>query len=123
VLSPGDDGKVTQSNESEALSKAFNSNDTDQTIEQEQGGSGCGCKADSVGIQAAGQKALNLQKAESSAESKQIKPENKSLSVRFKSYGGGGDLMQSNSSFAASFAGNFNELDQKVEQEQGHSRR
>jgi hypothetical protein len=122
VLSPGKDGDVTQSNESKAFSGAFNSNDTEQKIDQSQGSSHrCGCHG-GVGIQAAGQKALNWQDADSSAESKQIKPENKSLSVRFKSYGGGGDLTQSNASFAASFAANRNELEQKLEQTQGSSR-
>jgi hypothetical protein len=122
VLSPGDDGDVTQSNESAALSVAKNANSTNQAIEQLQAGSGCGCYG-GVAIQAAGQKALNWQNAESDAESKQIYPTNKSLSFRFKSWGDGGDLTQSNASFAGSFAGNYNALDQLVGQAQGSGRR
>jgi hypothetical protein len=120
VKSEGDDGDVDQSNSSEAFSKAFNSNDTKQTIDQDQGSSRCGCHG-GVGIQAAAQKALNWQGAESSAESKQIEPTNKSLSVRFLSpnHGYGSDVTQSNSSFAGSLAGNRNELEQALYQTQG----
>jgi hypothetical protein len=124
VLSPGDDGDVSQSNSSTALSGAFNKNDTTQSVDQTQSsGSRCGCSHGGVGIQAAGQKALNLQKADSNAESKQIHPENKALSVRFKSpsYGYGGALSQSNSSFAGSLAANKNWLSQSATQSQGSS--
>jgi hypothetical protein len=122
VLSPGNDGDVSQSNDSKALSGAFNKNDTTQSIDQSQssGRSRCGC-SDGVGIQAAAQKAFNFQKADSNAESKQIYPENKALSVRFKSpsYGHGGGLSQSNSSFAGSLAANRNSLYQALTQNQG----
>jgi hypothetical protein len=122
VLSPGNDGDVTQSNESTALSGAVNKNDTTQAIRQLQGGGDCGCHG-GVGIQAGGQKALNWQNALSDAESKQIHPVNKALSFRFKSDGGGGDLTQSNSSFAGSFAKNDNDLTQWIDQVQGVLRR
>lgn len=118
VLSPGDDGAVKQSNDSTALSKALNHNSTTQDIEQVQGASGCGCHGGTA-IQAAGQAAFNWQKADSDATSKQIEPENKALSFRFKSYGGGGALTQSNASTAASYAANWNELEQSLEQLQG----
>jgi hypothetical protein len=117
VLSPGDDGNVDQSNESAAFSEAVNKNDTDQDIGQSQYGSDCKCYG-STGIQAAAQKAVNWQDADSSAESKQLYPSNKSLSFRFKSYGDGGNLTQSNASLAASLAANWNELDQEVSQGQ-----
>jgi hypothetical protein len=124
VLSPGNDGDVSQSNSSTALSGAFNKNDTTQSIDQSQqsGRSRCGC-SDGVGIQAAAQKAFNFQKADSNAESKQIHPENKTLSVRFKSpsYGHGGAVSQSNDSFAASLAANKNSLYQYLTQNQGSS--
>src|SRR4029078_10680039 len=38
VLSPGDDGDVTQSNNATALAAALNGNKTDQSIDQSQGG-------------------------------------------------------------------------------------
>jgi hypothetical protein len=119
VLSPGDDGAVDQTNDSTALSKAANYNATGQGIEQTQGATGCGCHKGGTAIQAAGQAAFNWQKANSSAESKQIEPANKALSFRFKSYGGGGDLTQSNSSTAGSYAVNWNELEQLLAQSQG----
>jgi hypothetical protein len=118
VLSPGDDGAVKQSNDSTALSKALNHNSTTQDIDQSQGASGCGCHGGTA-IQAAGQAAFNWQKAESAAESKQIEPENKALSFRFKSYGGGGGVTQSNASMAESYAANWNELEQRLQQLQG----
>jgi hypothetical protein len=119
VLSPGDDGDVSQTNSSTALSGAFNKNDTTQSIDQSQSGSRCNPCSSGVGIQAAGQKAFNWQKADSDAESKQIHPTNKALSLRFKSHGGGGALTQANSSFAGSLAANKNVLWQSVSQSQG----
>jgi hypothetical protein len=117
VLSPGNDGSVNQTNQSSAFSGAFNHNDTDQSIEQSQAGSGCECHG-GVGIQAAGQSAFNHQDADSSAESKQYWPSNKVLSFRFKSYGGGGSVNQANKSAAGSFAVNKNDLDQSIDQQQ-----
>jgi hypothetical protein len=122
VLSPGDDGSVSQSNESAAYSKALNHNETDQDIDQSQAGSSCGCHG-ATAIQAAAQAAYNRQKAESAAESKQVHPENGSLSFRLKSHGGGGDLTQSNSSLAASFAATWNSTEQDVDQSQGGHRK
>ena len=45
VLSPGDDGDVSQENNSYADATARNDNDTDQKIDQTQRSHGCGCKA------------------------------------------------------------------------------
>jgi hypothetical protein len=117
VLSPGDDGSVSQSNASTALSKALNHNSTDQAIKQRQGKSDCGCHGGTA-IQAAGQAAYNRQQADSDAESKQLWPSNKSLSLRLKSRGDGGELTQANASLAASFAANWNALEQSVDQRQ-----
>ena len=119
VLSPGKDGDVKQTNESSAFSGAFNHNNTQQTLTQDQAGSRCGCKGDGgTAIQAAGQSAFNYQSANSSAESKQFHPFNGNLSLRFKkSYGGGGRIYQANESMAGSFAANKNKLEQDLEQE------
>jgi len=119
VLSPGDDGDVSQSNDSAAASEAVNENGTAQGIEQSQHGSDCGCPHDSLGIQAAAQKAVNWQEANSSADSTQLYPSNKSLSFDFLGYGDGGDVKQSNSSLAESLAANRNALEQAVSQNQG----
>ena len=43
--------------------------------------------------------------------------------LRFESYGGGGDLTQSNASFAESIAANYNALEQALAQAQGALRR
>src|SRR2546421_306831 len=114
VLSPGNDGDVTQSNSSRALSFAGNSNDTDQTVKQDPSGSG------SAGQQA-GQDASNDQSANSTAESTQYHPSNQNISVRVLSGGDDGDVNQSNDSTAKSFAGNKNELTQGIDQSQGGS--
>ena len=101
-----------------AVQGAQQERDRARTIKQRQAGSDCGCHG-STAIQAAGQAAFNRQQAYSDAESKQVKPENKALSLRLKSHGGGGDLTQTNSSFAGSYAANWNELEQDLEQVQG----
>jgi hypothetical protein len=118
VLSPGDDGDVSQENNSYADATAKNDNDTKQKIDQTQPSSGCGCSASDL-IQAAGQFAFNFQKADANAESKQIKPENNAFSLRLKSWGDGGDLSQANNSWADAYSRNENDLEQDVDQSQG----
>ena len=115
VLSPGDDGDVSQENNSYADATAKNDNNTDQKIDQKQRSYG---KASDL-IQAAGQSAFNFQDADADAESKQIEPENNALSFRLLSWGDGGNLSQSNNSWADAFARNENDLEQDVEQSQG----
>ena len=118
VLSPGNDGDVEQSNSSSAESTAKNENDTTQAIGQSQALGGCGCHGGEA-IQAAGQAAFNWQGAKSNAESKQWEPSNAALGFRFKSWGGSGYLSQANDSYANSYAGNRNALDQALRQRQG----
>jgi hypothetical protein len=118
VLSPGDDGDVSQENNSYADADAKNDNDTYQSIEQTQSSEDCGCKAGDQ-IQAAGQFAFNWQDAYANAESKQIKPENNAFSLRIKSWGDGGSLSQSNNSWADAYSSNENELEQDLDQTQG----
>jgi hypothetical protein len=115
VLSPGDNGDVTQTNSSAAQSFAGNQNSTTQTVGQTQSG-GAG-----TALQEAGQKAGNLQHANSTAESTQVKPSNKNISVRVLSPGDNGKVKQSNESSAKSFAKNSNELDQTINQSQDSS--
>jgi hypothetical protein len=143
VLSPGNNGNVDQSNNSDASSFAGNLNKTKQDTRQSQGGSdltttptrdgasqgssdlsgvrdpgSCGCGGGSKSIQAAGQKAFNRQNAESHANSTQVKPSNENISVRVLSPGDDGDVSQSNNSSAESFAGNANFTHQAIEQSQ-----
>ena len=103
VLSPGDDGAVTQSNTSTADATAGNVNETTQLAGQLQAGGGGG-----TAVQEIGQEALNLQKADADAESTQIKPTNTNISVRVLSPGDTGDVTQSNDSSATADAGNEN---------------
>ena len=111
IFSPGDNGTVSQSNNSVAGSAAGNAASTTQGVSQAQGGGG--------GEQAVGQVAETIQKAKSKAESKQEKPSNSNISVRIHSEGDDGDVEQSNNSIAGSAAGNLAETSQGVEQEQG----
>jgi hypothetical protein len=140
IKSYGDDGDVEQSNSSTALSAAFNAAKTDQTVDQRQAG-GCGCMdgkkdhgmdgkddhgmdgkddhgSQGARVQAVGQFALTLQKADSNATSEQWKPSNTNAPVREKSPGGGGSVSQSNDSFAGSLAFNLAHTMQAVRQQQ-----
>jgi GTP cyclohydrolase II len=110
IFSPGDNGSVSQSNNSVAGSIAGNKASTEQAVGQSQGG---------AGEQAVGQVAETIQKAKSHAESKQEKPSNSNISVRIHSPGDDGDVEQSNNSAAGSAAGNLAHTGQGVEQSQG----
>ncbi len=132
VKSPGDDGSVDQSNNSDAKSFAGNLNKTMQGSEQSQAGmsdsvplaslmrSVCGCSLSSLGIQAAGQDSMNTQDAKSSGDSEQKSPSNDNLPTRTKeSDGSSGDVSQENNSSAESKALNLNGLLQMLRQLQG----
>ena len=112
IFSPGDNGSVSQSNNSVAGSVAGNAAATGQGVSQSQGGGG-------GGEQAVGQVAETIQKAKSNAESKQEKPSNSNISVRIHSEGDDGDVSQSNNSVAGSAAGNVAKTVQEAEQAQG----
>ncbi len=116
VLSPGDDGSVTQSNDSTALSLAANLNKTGQAIHQNQAGGGL---YPAPLVQAAGQDASNDQDATAAATSTQSYASNTNVPVRVLSPGGGGSVTQSNSSFAGALALNANLLCQSIWQNQG----
>jgi hypothetical protein len=111
VLSPGNNGPVTQTNSSQALSAAGNLNDTSQDATQTQGGGG--------GTQAADQSAGSRQSADSNATSTQIKPSNENISVRVLSDGNDGPVTQTNASQAGALAGNKNDTSQHADQSQG----
>ena len=115
VLSPGDNGDVTQSNSASAGALAANGNKTDQTVDQSQTGGGKG----SDYTQIAGQSAENKQKADADAKAVQIKPSNSATSIRVLSPGDDGDVTQSNDATALSAALNGNKTDQSIDQSQG----
>jgi hypothetical protein len=114
VLSPGDNGSVTQSNNTTAAAVAANSNKTDQTVDQSQTGGGYG----SDYAQIAGQEAKNKQNADADATAKQIGAKNDASSIRVLSPGDNGDVTQSNSASAGALAANGNKTDQTVDQSQ-----
>jgi hypothetical protein len=113
IGSKGDDGAVTQTNVSAALSGAGNLNLTDQSATQQQAG-GLG-----TGVQAIGQKAENDQYADSAATSTQSGASNTNAPVRIGSAGAGGTVEQTNASIALSGAGNLNLTKQTATQLQG----
>jgi hypothetical protein len=108
VLSPGDDGDVTQENSSAALGLALNKNDTAQTASQD---AGTGSP-----VQTAAQAAKNDQDANASAESKQIEPKNTNVSVRVLSEGDNGSVAQKNTSKAIGIGANLNRTEQTTTQ-------
>ena len=108
VLSPGDDGNVTQSNSSDAAADASNTNTTGQSAVQQAAGGNA--------AQEIGQVNGNEQQADADATSTQIKPSNDNIVVRVLSPGDGGDVTQSNSSQAGAKAGNSNGTTQAAEQ-------
>ncbi len=96
MLSPGNDGDVSQSNNATAVGIAANGNETDQSIEQSQGGhslpercrsssktldekSGYGSDKGSDYTQVAGQEASNKQDADADATAVQVKPSNTAI--------------------------------------------
>ena len=117
VLSKGDDGDVTQSNDATAVGIAKNDNETKQSIDQTQGG-GSG----SDYLQVAGQEADNDQKADADAFALQVKPSNVNAPVRVLSKGDDGDVTQSNSTTAIAAALNDNDTKQSIDQTQGGGR-
>jgi hypothetical protein len=106
VLSPGSDGKVTQSNTAASSADASNDADTSQSSDQSQsGGSSCGCGSDP--IQIAKQSADTEQESAALSAAFQKDPSNTASPVRVWSPGSGGDVNQSNT--AASSADSSNE--------------
>ena len=114
VLSPGNDGGVTQSNSTTAAAIAANANKTNQDTTQSQTGGAPG----SDYTQIAGQEAKNKQDADADAKAVQIAPSNDGQSIRVLSPGNSGDLTQSNSATAGAAALNGNKTDQSIDQSQ-----
>jgi hypothetical protein len=132
VLSPGDDGDLEQSNSVDSEANAENSNDSEQSIDQDQS-SGTQdmrrCCASGLGIQVAGQESDSEQEALVASFAIQ-KGDHRSECgcpsgasnvydpIRVKSEGDGGDVEQSNSVDSDANSRNSNDSEQSVEQEQ-----
>jgi hypothetical protein len=115
VLSPGDDGDVSQTNEATSDATAGNLNVTKQEADQTQSGD---CKCGHDGTQVIGQEADSDQKAAALAATKQEKPSNKNISVRVLSPGDDGDVTQVNDASSTATAGNLNITKQDADQTQ-----
>ena len=114
MLSPGNDGKVTQSNSTTAVAAALNANKTDQSIDQSQTGGGHGGSY----LQVAGQGAWSKQDADAGAAAFQFGASNENTPIREGSPGGGGSVEQSNEVTALAAALNLNETCQRLMQSQ-----
>jgi hypothetical protein len=110
VLSPGDDGDVSQRNDSTAAAIAANLNATKQDIGQDPHGSPS---------QTAGQAAGNWQGADATALSGQVHPSNTNADVHVLSSGSGGSVSQANTSTAVGAALNANLTKQSIDQSSG----
>ena len=112
VLSPGNDGNVSQSNTVSSNATAGNANVAGQSANQTQSGS-CGC---SGGTQAVGQEADSSQAATALSYAKQAGASNKNTPVRVLSPGDNGNVSQTNSVESGATAANGNATGQSAEQ-------
>jgi hypothetical protein len=96
VLSPGNDGSVSQANDATSSATATNDAPTTQTASQWQKGSSCGCGGSSPAVQAIGQSSWTKQAGIAASDATQIAPSNSNDPVRVWSPGDGGDVSQSN---------------------------
>jgi hypothetical protein len=137
VLSPGDNGAVTQSNAVDSTADSTNTNTTDQTGDQTQtGGSGCGCTPAPLtpsgqstattpassggsggGVQSSDQSAQNAQLAGAASSADQVDPTNSNLGVRVLSPGDNGSVKQSNKDTSTADATNTNSTSQTSDQD------
>jgi hypothetical protein len=119
VLSKGDSGDVTQTNEASSTAHAGNFNLTAQDADQTQSGDSCKCKGD--GKQLIGQSADSDQDAAAIAATFQVKPSNSNTPVRVLSKGDDGDVSQTNEATSNAHAGNLNATKQDADQTQSGS--
>jgi len=120
VLSPGNDGNVTQTNSVSSTADASNRNSTDQSSDQDPTGNGgsCGCGSAPLDIQVAKQDASNQQAAAALSAASQTGAKNENMPVRVLSPANGGSVSQSNDVSSSAKASNHNSTDQDVDQDQ-----
>ncbi len=121
VLSPGDDGSVSQANNAGSQATAGNAATTGQTSTQDQGSASCGCTGSGSGIQTAKQAAGTEQKAGAVSTATQDHPSNTNVSIRVLSPGNGGSVSQANTVSSSATSGNSASTKQNATQSQaGH---
>ena len=121
VLSPGNGGSVSQSNEAESSANAENIAPVTQTSTQSQAGPSCGCTSTSPAVQAIGQTSSVEQGAAAASSAEQIHPSNVSDPVRIASGGSDGSLTQSNEVSSEANAYNAAPVSQTGSQQQAPS--
>lgn len=121
VLSPGDDGNVSQSNTASSDATAANVNGTKQAAGQNQAGSSDSCGCGSAGTQAIGQSATSQQGALAGSLTEQKGASNENIAVRVLSPGNGGSVSQANAASSKATAGNLNGTEQSAGQNQAGS--
>ena len=114
VLSPGDGGSVTQSNNAASSATAGNRAATTQGASQSQAGGCCGGTA----IQQANQAAGTEQGALAASEAAQADPSNDASPVRVLSPGSDGSVNQSNNAASSARSGNEASTTQNANQSQ-----
>jgi hypothetical protein len=119
VLSPGDNGTVTQTNAVGSAALAANGNETKQGSLQSQAGTGgCGCHEGSTGIQTTTQSAASMQGATAASAAKQIGASNVNMPIRVGSSGTDGSVTQTNAVLSGAIAENGNGTQQASGQSQ-----
>ena len=109
VLSPGDNGAVTQSNVVGSAAIASNANETKQLDLQHQTGTGtCGCAGASTGVQTATQSAGSAQGAFAGSSATQLGASNVNMPIRVGSSGSDGSVSQTNAVLSTAVAANHN---------------
>jgi hypothetical protein len=121
VLSPGNDGPVTQTNSVDANANSSNTNTTTQTADQEQSASGANCcpAAPALGVQTIDQNAASEQASAALALANQEGATNTNSPVRVWSEGDAGPVSQTNSVDSNANSSNANTTAQTADQDQG----
>jgi hypothetical protein len=116
VLSPGNDGNVSQTNAVGSQAAAGNAATTGQTGTQSAAGGGsCGCSS-STPIQTSDQSASTDQTAAAASQATQTDPSNTNVSVRVLSPGDDGSVSQTNAVGSAATAANLTGTSQSSQQ-------
>jgi hypothetical protein len=122
VLSPGNGGSVSQSNEAESSATAKNTAPVTQTSSQNALGSSCGCSSTSPAVQAIGQSSEIGQGAFAASSANQLGASNSSDPIRIGSYGNDGSLTQENEAESSASATNTAPVTQTGTQTQAPSK-
>jgi trimeric autotransporter adhesin len=121
ILSPGNGGSVSQSNEAESSANAQNSAPVTQTANQTELGTTCGCNSTSPAVQAIGQSSSVWQDAAAASSATQLGASNVSDPVRIASGGNDGALTQENEAESSASAKNTAPVTQWGSQQQAAS--